>query len=204
MALLQEVKKITDSLNLQVSEHQLKQFEQYLLLLEKWNKTFNLTAITKRDEMLEKHLLDSLAIAEHLQGESFLDVGTGAGLPGIPLAILFPEKQFSLLDSNSKKTRFLQQVKAQLKLANVTIYHSRVEKLEVEQGFDGILSRAFATLKDMLEGSEHLCASTGHFFAMKGLYPEVELQEITKNYKVQEIRCPGLHSERHLVIISNS
>lgn len=201
------IEKIQRSLNkagLQVSEHQLTQFEQYLLLLEKWNKTFNLTAITHRDEMLEKHLVDSLAVADYLIGEHFLDVGTGAGLPGIPLAILFPEKQFSLLDSNSKKTRFLQQVKTQLQLKNVTVYHSRVENLQVKQKFDGILSRAFASLKDMLDGSEHLCAETGYFFAMKGQYPESELQEIQKPYKVLPITWQGIQSERHLVIISQS
>lgn len=195
---------MTDDLRLLVSDEQIQQFEQYLLLLEKWNKTFNLTAITRRDEMLEKHLLDSLAIADKLQGQHFIDVGTGAGLPGIPLAILFPEKEYSLLDSNSKKTRFLQQVKAQLQLKNVTIYHSRVENLLVEQGFDGVLSRAFASLKDMIEGSEQLCAKEGFFYAMKGVYPETELQEITKNYKVLPIQCSGLQSERHLVVISNS
>lgn len=201
------IEKIQQSLNkagLQVSEHQLTQFEQYLLLLEKWNKTFNLTAITHRDEMLEKHLVDSLAVANYLTGEYFLDVGTGAGLPGIPLAILFPEKQFSLLDSNSKKTRFLQQVKTQLQLKNVTVYHSRVENLQVKQKFDGILSRAFASLKDMLDGSQHLCAETGYFFAMKGQYPESELQEIQKPYKVLPITWQGIQSERHLVIISQS
>lgn len=202
--LFSEIKKITDNLQLLVSDEQIKQFEQYLLLLEKWNKTFNLTAITKRSEMLEKHLLDSLAIAGKFEGENFIDVGTGAGLPGIPLAILYPEKQFSLLDSNSKKTRFLQQVKAQLQLKNVTVYHSRVENLMVEKGFDGVFSRAFASLKDMIDGSQQLCAADGHFYAMKGVYPESELQEITKNYKVLPIQCSGLHSERHLVIISNS
>lgn len=95
-------------------------------------------------------------------------------------------------------------MKAQLQLKNITIYHSRVENLVLEQGFDGVFSRAFASLSDMIQGSEHLCAADGHFYAMKGVYPESELQEITKNYKVLPIQCPGLHSERHLIVISNS
>lgn len=199
-----KIKDIAKLLDLEISDQQAQQFEHYIQLLEKWNKTYNLTAIRDINEMLEKHLLDSLSIAKMVYGERFLDVGTGAGLPGIPLAILYPQKTFTLLDSNGKKTRFLQQVKGQLQLANVTVANSRIEQFKPAHQFDAILSRAFASLSDMIEGSEHLCDEGGCFFAMKGQFPERELQEITKPYKVLPITWPGNQSERHLVIISQS
>lgn len=199
-----KIKDIVKRLDLNASDNQIELFEQYLLLLHKWNKTYNLTAIRNIEEMLEKHLLDSLSIAAHVYGERFLDVGTGAGLPGIPLAILYPQKQFTLLDSNGKKTRFLQQVKTQLQLNNVTVENRRIEQFDPSQKFDAILSRAFASLNDMITGSESVCDEAGCFFAMKGQYPERELQEITKPYKVLPITWLGNQSERHLVIISQS
>lgn len=200
----QKIIDISKLLDIEVSSTQVEQFEQYLLLLEKWNKTYNLTAIRNIDEMLEKHLTDSLSIAKMVYGNNFLDVGTGAGLPGIPLAILYPEKKFTLLDSNGKKTRFLQQVKAQLKLNNVQVQNRRIEEFAAHEQFDAVLSRAFASLSDMINGSKHVCEANGFFFAMKGQYPERELQEITKPYKVLPITWPGNQSERHLVIISQS
>ncbi len=202
--LAEQIKQRLQLLDINASDKQIANFEAYLLLLEKWNKTYNLTAVRGLKDMLDRHLLDSLSIAKHLQGKSFLDVGTGAGLPGIPLAILYPNNNYSLLDSNGKKTRFLQQVKIQLQLDNVTVLNCRIEQLATEQKFDGIISRAFASLDDMLTGSEHVCAEDGYYFAMKGQYPETELQDIKKPYKVLPITWSGNESERHLVIISQS
>lgn len=199
------IKKVSDSLSLihiHATPEQIELFAAYLLLLKKWNKAYNLTAVRDLHEMLERHLLDSLSIAPFLSGKRFIDVGTGAGLPGIPLAILNPQNHYTLLDSNGKKTRFLEQVKLQLKLDNVTVVNTRVENLQVEEKFDGVLSRAFASLDDMLQGSDHLCKKDGHFFAMKGLVPETQLQAINKPYKVLPITWPGNDSERHLIIIS--
>lgn len=182
-------------------DEQLRQLAAYIDLLDKWNKAFNLSAIRNKDEMLDRHLLDSLSIAPHLIGENFIDVGTGAGLPGIPLAILYPQKTFCLLDSNGKKVRFLQQVKIELGLKNITVVKSRVELFQVAEKFDGVLSRAFATLADMLEGAKHLCKQEGYFFAMKGIYPQAELDAINKEYKVLELNWPNNTSARHLVVI---
>ena len=186
---------------LQISDQQVELFNRYINLLAKWNKAFNLTAVRNIDEMLNRHLVDSLSIAQYIEGARFIDVGTGPGLPGIPLAILFPNKQFYLLDSNGKKSRFQQQAKLELSLDNIEVINSRVDEYQPEALFDGILSRAFATLDDMINGSAHLCKTGGHYYAMKGLYPEDELQQISKPYKVQTMHWQGNNTERHLVII---
>ena len=198
-------KKIAEKLkliSLDCTDSQIELFNNYINLLDKWNKAYNLSAIRNINEMLDRHLIDSLSIAQFIQGKRFIDVGTGPGLPGIPLAILYPDRHFSLLDSNGKKTRFLMQAKMELGLKNIEVYNERVEKLEVDMPFDAVISRAFASLEDMIQGADHLCAENGHFYAMKGLYPELELQAITKPYKVQAIRWEGNQPERHLVIIS--
>jgi len=189
--------------SLEASEVQIQLFNDYLNLLNKWNKAYNLTAVRDIHEMLNRHLVDSLSIAPFLEGERLIDVGTGPGLPGMVMAILFPQKTFYLLDSNGKKTRFLQQAKLELKLENVTVINDRVEGVNVSPLFDGVLSRAFTTLGDMYEKCQHLCKEGGHFYAMKGLYPEDELQAIAKPYKVQALDWPENDTERHLVIIEN-
>ena len=153
--------------------------------------------------MLDRHLTDSLSIAPYIEVDRLIDVGTGPGLPGIPLAILYPEKHFHLLDSNGKKTRFLQQSKLELGLGNIEVINDRVERVNIEPKLDGVLSRAFTTLEDMLEKSEHLCAQGGQFYAMKGLWPEDELQPVEKPYKVHSLNWPGNDTERHLVVIQN-
>lgn len=178
----------------------------YHLLLQKWNKAYNLTAVRNAEEMISRHILDSLSIAPYFEGQRFLDVGTGAGLPGIVLAIAYPDREFDLLDSNGKKTRFLFQVKTELALANVAVFHSRVERHQPGQLYDGIFSRAFATLQDMLEGSRHLLDKSGHYYAMKGIYPDQELSAIEKDYKVEAchpLEVPGADGQRHLVVIKN-
>ncbi|MAY34927.1 MAG: 16S rRNA (guanine(527)-N(7))-methyltransferase RsmG, partial [Spongiibacteraceae bacterium] len=156
------------TLELELSEQQRDLLMRYLALLVKWNRAYNLTAIRDPEEMVTKHLLDSLAVAPFVSGERLLDVGTGAGLPGIPLAIVYPDKLFELLDSNGKKTRFLVQVVADLALPNVTVHHKRIESGELAPVFDGILSRAFASLADMTRDCGPLLAEGGELLAMKG------------------------------------
>ena len=175
----------------------------YHALLVKWNKAYNLTAVRDPEGMIRRHLLDSLSIIPHVTGERILDVGTGPGLPGIPLSICYPDKQFTLLDSNGKKTRFLTQAKIELGLANMTPVQSRIESFEAPL-FDSITSRAFATLKDMVDGSIHLLKTDGFFYAMKGLYPTDEIQQLDSRTTVVDcfvLHVPGEDAERHLVKI---
>lgn len=178
----------------------------YHQLLIKWNKAYNLTAVRDPEQMIGRHLLDSIAISPFIEGNSFLDVGTGAGLPGVILAIVFPDRHFGLLDSNGKKTRFLFQVKTELGLSNVEIHHKRAEQHQVQQPYDGIFSRAFASLDDFLAASRHLLAQSGHYYAMKGIWPEQELSAIEKDYIVEAchpLLVPGADGQRHLVVIKN-
>ncbi|WP_417765295.1 16S rRNA (guanine(527)-N(7))-methyltransferase RsmG [Spongiibacter tropicus] len=192
-------------LHLEFSPVQQQLLLDYLALLHKWNRAYNLTAVRDPAQMLNRHLLDSLSIASLVQGQRVLDVGTGPGLPGIPLAILFPERQFELLDSNGKKTRFLIEARAQLGLRNVEVHCDRVEALCDERGFDAITSRAFASLADMAQGCEHLLAPGGKMFAMKGLYPEQELSQLPKRFIVETchtLSVPGVDEARHLLVIS--
>jgi len=177
----------------------------YVLLLNKWNRVYNLTAVREPEEMVTRHLLDSLAVLPYLRGKRILDVGTGAGLPGIPLAIvgeeLCPEREFVLLDSNSKKTRFVQQAVAELGLSNVQVVHGRAEDFHPHQKFDVVISRAFASITDMLKNSGQHCAENGVILAMKGTDPVNELQEIPEAYAVEavyKIKVPGLNEERHV------
>jgi 16S rRNA (guanine527-N7)-methyltransferase len=174
----------------------------FIALIEKWNKAYNLTAIRNRREMVSLHLLDSLAIAPYLQGARIIDVGTGAGLPGIPLAIYAPEKQFVLLDSNSKKTRFVQQAVVELKLQNVTVCHSRVEDYRPETGFDTILTRAFAALPEIMQVTRHLLAQNGILLAMKGREPDDELVQLDADYALFAMQVPGIDAQRCLVRIA--
>lgn len=176
----------------------------YLYLLEKWNKAYNLTAVRDLDQMVTRHLLDSLAISPWISGPRILDVGTGAGLPGIPLALTHPDCQFVLLDSNGKKIRFLQEVKRVLRIPNLEIEQTRAENYRPEQGFDTVISRAFSDLGQMLSWTGHLIAEKGQWLAMKGRYPETELNTITRPYQVQTYSVPGLEGERCCVTIDNS
>ena len=174
----------------------------YLELLLKWNGTYNLTAVRAPEDMVTRHLLDSLAITPHISGHKLIDVGTGAGLPGIPLAILFPERRVDLLDSNGKKARFLFQVKTALRLDNMEVHQARVESFQPPEPYDAVLSRAFASLADMVAGCRHLLAPSGCFLAMKGAHPAAELAEVDSSYTVSAIHTlavPGLNEQRHLV-----
>jgi 16S rRNA (guanine527-N7)-methyltransferase len=176
----------------------------YLALLIKWNKAYNLTAVRNPDEMVSRHLLDSLSLVPFIDGASWLDVGSGGGMPGIPLAILFPDKQFTLLDSNGKKTRFLTQVKLELQLSNVQVVNARVESLQPEQPFAGIVSRAFSSLADFANLTRHLGNQNSLWLAMKGLHPTDELQALPSDFILHgehALAVPGCQGQRHLLIL---
>ncbi len=189
------------ALNLTVTEPQVEQLLSFIKLIEKWNKAYNLTAIRNREEMARLHILDSLAILPHIEGKRIIDIGTGAGLPGIPLAICLPELSFTLLDSNAKKTRFVQQVVLELKLKNVEILHSRVENHHPQQAYDAVLARAFASLAEIVKLTAHLPVKGGVLLAMKGQNLDAELTEITTKKSVISISIPGTDVERCLVRI---
>jgi 16S rRNA (guanine527-N7)-methyltransferase len=177
----------------------------YLTLIQTWNRVFNLTTITTPKDMVYLHLIDSLIITPHLHGNRFLDVGSGAGLPGIPLAIIHPDQHWTLLDKNSKKTRFLTQVIAELGLKNAQAMHHRCEDFHPPQCFDSILSRAFGTLRLFVETTEHLLCDDGLFIAMKGKYPQEEIDELPERFLLQKtapLAIKGIDVERHAICLS--
>jgi len=180
---------------------------QYLELLIKWNKAYNLTAIRDPEEMFIKHIVDSLSIAPFIKGESILDVGTGPGLPGIPMAIMFPSKHFSLLDSNGKKTRFLIQAKMSLKLSNIEVFNVRVENLPNDKLFDQIMSRAFTALDNMVHLCKHLLTENGDFLARKGLRPKDEIEMVDSQFGIESIitfTVPGYLAQMSLETIKKN
>jgi 16S rRNA (guanine527-N7)-methyltransferase len=204
--LARRISQQANAIPLTLSEDQSLLFARYLLLLEKWNKAFNLTAVRQLDDMLDRHLMDSLSIVPFIDQDNVLDVGTGPGLPGIPLSIMRPDISVTLLDSNGKKTRFLQQAKLELNLS-VNVVHTRVESFEPAERFTGIVSRAFTSLDDMLEKVQHLLSDHGKLFAMKGKYPAEELSQldsrlVKEHMQIESIDWEGLDGERHLVIYS--
>lgn len=177
---------------------------QYLSLMQKWNKVFNLTSITEPRDMVYLHIIDSLLTAPFLSGKRFLDVGSGAGLPGIPLAILHPEQEWVLLDKNNKKTRFMTQAIAELKLTNVQTVHMRAEDFHPAQCFDNILSRAYATLGEFIKTTRHLICKNGTFIALKGKYPHDEIDSAADSLgetTVTALSLQGMPLERHIVCI---
>jgi 16S rRNA (guanine527-N7)-methyltransferase len=204
----QELELGIKTLGLNCSTHQVEQLIAYLEMLQRWNKAYNLTAIREPIQMVRLHLLDSLAVHPFIKdAKDIIDVGTGPGLPGIPLAILNPDINFTLLDSNGKKTRFLFQAINDLSLANAREINQRVEKYQPEQLFDIVLSRAFSSISDMLTQCNHLVSDSGCFLAMKGKKPDSELSQIAKDYKVvdlSQINVPQVDSERHLIKITKT
>lgn len=175
----------------------------YLALLKRWNKVYNLTAIKGDANMLTRHLLDSLSVVTALQGDRVIDIGTGAGLPGVPIAIANPNLHVTLLDSNAKRCRFLRQVQAQLKLNNVSVVQMRVEEYQPAEKFDNLLSRAFSSLHSFISSSAHLLTEGGQIIAMKGVWPGDEKGQLAGGFeidKVVKLMIPGLPEQRHLVI----
>lgn len=176
----------------------------YVLLMLKWSRAYNLTSIRKPREIMIRHIFDSFSIAPYIRGKRVIDVGSGAGLPGVPLAVLFPEKEFVLIDSNGKKARFLLHVKQTLRLRNIYVVQERVESYRPPQCFNSITSRAFSSLQEMLQKTQHLCCPDGYFLAMKGAYPMTELEEITSDFmvdNVEVVQVPHLDETRHIVSI---
>lgn len=205
--LLSRLRTLVAQSDLTLSETQLAQCIQYVTLLDKWNSAYNLTSVRDPEEMLIKHVLDSLVVAPFMIGQHFIDVGTGPGLPGVLLAIYYPEKQFTLLDSLGKRIRFLNQVKMQLQLQNIHPLQSRVEDHQPLQGYDGVISRAFASLNDMLNWCRHLPTPDGRFFAMKGAAVQEEIAALPDFVKVDAIhplQVPQLDAQRHLVVLSKA
>ena len=187
------------ALGLSMSEDAQQQAMAFLALLDKWSAAYNLTAITDLRKMVSHHLLDSLAVAPWLSGERIIDVGTGAGFPGVPLALFYPQKTFVLLDSNGKKTRFITQVKASLSLKNITVVQSRVETYQTEHAFDAIIFRAVKGIPEMVRKTQHLCRHGGDFLAMTRAAPLQDFPAFTQEAIV--LNVPGVEAERHVVRI---
>jgi len=199
------LKQGVKGLKLELNEGQVEKLLDYLALLNKWNSVYNLTSVRDPMQMVSLHVLDSLAaVPAFKDAKNVLDVGAGGGLPGMVLAISRPDMKVSMIDTVHKKTAFLNQVKAELELGNVTVYTKRVEQLEVKTKFDVITSRAFADLSDFVNWSGHVLAEGGQFIALKGTAPAEERERLPEPWKVQKLEpleVPGLDAERHLVFI---
>lgn len=177
----------------------------YLALLLRWNATYNLTAIRDPRQMVTRHLLDSLALAPHVASGSLADLGSGPGLPGIPLAIARPQAQVTLVESNGKKARFLREALRQLRLGNARVAESRAEALAEPGAYDCLTARALDTLAGIIAVGGHLLRPDGHLLAMKGAYPHEEIAALPHGWQVLEVRSlhvPGLAGERHLVVVA--
>lgn len=199
------LEKRLKALSLSTTYEQREQYIAFVLLLAKWNKAFNLTAVRDTAMMIDRHIIDSLSIAPYLKGNRLLDVGTGAGLPGIPLAVHYPERQFTLLDSNQKKQIFVSQAAKSLGLKNVQWVCQLVQTYQATQKFSTILTRAFAPLAEMIKLCAHLLANDGQFFAMMGKTTP-DLLAVPAGFQVQDLiklSVPGEEGERHLAIITS-
>jgi 16S rRNA (guanine527-N7)-methyltransferase len=191
---------------LNLSEAVEQKLLDYLALIVKWNKVHNLTAVRDPDEMVTLHLLDSLAVLPFIKAETLLDVGSGAGLPGIPLAICLPNLKVTVIDSSQKKASFMRQVKAELGIENLEVLCGRVEAISAEKQFDVVISRAFSDLCLFVSLTKHLCKASGTWLAMKGVFPEAELSALAKKHhlspaKTEVLKVPGLDAQRHLVFL---
>lgn len=190
---------------LSVSDQQKDQLVKLVALLDKWNKAYNLTSVRDPQEMLVKHIMDSLVVSPYLQGDRFIDVGTGPGLPGLPLAIINPDKTFVLLDSLGKRISFIRNALRELGITNVIPVLSRVEDYQPEVLFDGVLSRAFASLKDMTDWCQHLVDENGIFYALKGQYHQDEVEQLSADFVIKNVinlTVPELIGERNLVLLN--
>lgn len=190
------------ALGVELTDAQAARLLKLLDELSRWNRTYNLTAITAREEMITHHLLDSLSVYADLHGDTVADVGSGAGFPGLPLAVIAPERRFTLIDSNNKKVRFIAHAARTLGLTNVEALHARVEQMQPEQPFDTVIARAFAPLPELLEKVKPLCGPHTRVLAMKGKRPDHELASVPSGWRVLECRelaVPGLAEERTLI-----
>lgn len=194
-----------DSLSGEINSGARMKMLSYIALLDKWNKVYNLTAVREPERMIGMHILDSLSVLPYLSGaKRILDVGTGGGLPGIPLAIAKPGLQVTMMDAIAKKTAFVRQAIGELELENAHVITGRVEAPLTIEKFDHVISRAFAELKDFVDAAGHLCVDGGTLLAMKGIYPHEELARLPAGFHVSEIvalKVPGVDAARHLVII---
>lgn len=205
MSLQQRIAEGAGAMGVALAADAASRMAAHLELIAKWNRVHNLTAVRETGQMVVLHVLDSLSLLPHLGGaRTVLDVGTGPGFPGVPLAIARPDLRITLLDSSHKKSAFLEQAKAELKLANVDVVCERVEQWHPPQGFDAVVSRAFADLNDFVAQARHLAAPGGRFLAMKGVYPYEEIARVPASHRVSEVvelTVPTLDAKRHLVMI---
>jgi len=209
--LMDQITQHLSELNFNLPENAEQKFGELLALLVKWNKAYNLTAVRDVNKMVVLHIIDSLAPLPFVDGSEVLDVGTGAGFPGLPMAIARPDWQFTLLDSNLKKTRFVTQAIIELGLKNVEVVTARAENSNINQQFNTVMCRATFSLADFLDKTYHLCVNKGLFLALKGSYPEQEIGDLNQSAKSQglgisiettkSIDVPGLDAERHLVLV---
>lgn len=204
MSAADQLKRGLIALGLTLDRDTQQRLLDYIALIEKWNRVYNLTAIREPEKMVSRHLLDSLAVAPHLHAKRLLDVGSGAGLPGIPLALAKPDTHVTLLDSNHKKAAFLNQAVMELKLKNAEVCSERVESWQTQNRFDVIISRAFSDMGEFVRITRHLLAPGGMFAAMKGLHPYEEIDKLPPGCKVQQVlplAIPDLEGARYLVLI---
>lgn len=205
MSLQAKLEQGLQQAELNLSENVRQKLLDYLALLQKWNKVHNLTAVRDPEEMVTLHLLDSLSVLPHIKAKRLLDVGSGAGLPGIPLAICLPDLQVTVMDSSHKKASFMRQAKAELDIPNLEVVCGRVEKYQPEQLFDIVISRAFSDLAEFVGLTRHLCAPGAQWLAMKGVYPYEELAQLKiQPAQVVPLQVPGLAAQRHLVFLSSN
>lgn len=205
MSLVQRLVRDAKSMGVELTEPDAARLEQLLDELERWNRTYNLTAITTREDMVTHHLLDSLAVNPELQGTTIADVGTGAGFPGLPLAVLNPGRRFTLIDSAGKKIRFVSHAAHALGLTNVEGLHARVESLRPEKPFDTVVTRAFAPLPEMLEKVAPLCGPATQVLAMKGKWPREEIAGLPLGWRVvrsRDLAIPGLKESRCAIVLT--
>jgi 16S rRNA (guanine527-N7)-methyltransferase len=193
------------NLGLDLEAPKREQLLRYIILLDKWNKVYNLTAVREPERMIGLHLLDSLSVVPYLGNcSTLIDVGTGGGLPGIPLAVANPQLRVMMLDTINKKTAFVRQAIGELDLKNADVVTGRVENYQPPQKFDRVISRAFAELRDFVDGTNHLCADGGLMLAMKGVYPHDEIGRLPAGFLAERIialNVPGVEGQRHLVVI---
>ena len=190
-----------EQLEIKVNQIQFNNLLQFIELLQKWNKTYNLTAIEKTEEIISKHILDSIAVLPYIKGSRIIDVGSGAGLPGIPLAIVCPHNEFFLIDANVKKTRFIQQCIIEIGLKNVQVFHDRVERYAPQHEFDTVINRAYAVGSKLFETTKHLTIH-GHFIVMLG--KQTTLHKLPENMYISDVhplKIPHLQANRNIAIV---